>query len=66
MTQPLKKNEILPFSAWIDLKGITLSKVSQTEKREYHVISFIHKSKKSKQKNKQNKTKTNSQIQRIH
>ena len=37
-----KKNEILPFAAmWMDLEIIILSKVSQTEKDKYHVISLI-------------------------
>ena len=37
-----KKNEILPFATtWMDLEGIILSKISQTEKDKYHVISLI-------------------------
>ena len=32
----MKKNEILPFAAtWMDLEGIMLSKISQTEKDKY-------------------------------
>ena len=32
----IKKNEILPFAAtWMDLEGIMLSEVSQTEKDKY-------------------------------
>ena len=39
---PIKKNEILPFAAtWVDLQGIMLSKVSQTEKDKYCMISLI-------------------------
>ena len=35
-----KKNEILPFAAtWMQLEIITLSKVSQTEKDKYHMVS---------------------------
>ena len=35
-TQPLKKNEIMPFAAtWMDLEIITLNEVSQTEKDKY-------------------------------
>ena len=38
----IKKNEIMPFAAtWMDLEMIILSEVSQTEKDEYHMISFI-------------------------
>ena len=36
------KNEIMPFAAtWMDLEIIILSKVSQTEKDKYHMISLI-------------------------
>ena len=39
---PIKKNEIMPFAAtWMDLEIIILSKVSQTEKDKYHMISLI-------------------------
>ena len=38
----IKKNETLPFvTTWVELEGITLSKISQTEKDKYHMISFI-------------------------
>ena len=44
----IKKNEILPFTeAWMDLEGILLSEISQTEKDKHHVISHV-KSKKRK------------------
>ena len=37
-----KKNEIMPFAAaQMDLEIIILSKVSQTEKDKYHMISLI-------------------------
>ena len=38
----IKKNEIIPFAAtWMELEIIILSKVSQTEKDKYHMISLI-------------------------
>ena len=38
----IKKNEFLPFAAtWMDLEGIMLSKISQTEKDKYCMISLI-------------------------
>ena len=41
----IKKSEILPFSAtWMDLKGIMLSEISQTEEDNYCVISLIEES----------------------
>ena len=37
-----KKNEIMPFAAtWMDLEGILLSEISQTEKGKYYMISLI-------------------------
>ena len=37
-----KKNEILPFSTtWMELEGIMLNEISQTEKDTYHMISLI-------------------------
>ena len=36
----VKKKEILPFATtWMDLEGIMLSEVSQTEKGKYYMIS---------------------------
>ena len=38
----IKKNKILPFAAtWVDLEGIMLSEISQTEKDKYCMISVI-------------------------
>ena len=38
----IKKNEILPFvTTWMDLEGIMLREISQTEKDKYCIISFI-------------------------
>ena len=37
-----KKGEIFPFAAtWMDLEGIRLSEISQTEKNIYCMISLI-------------------------
>ena len=39
ITQPQKKNEILPFvMTWMDLEGIMLSEISQTERDKYHML----------------------------
>ena len=38
----IKKNKILSFAAtWMDLEGIMLSEISQTEKDKYCMISLI-------------------------
>ena len=38
----IKQNEILLFVAmWMDLEGIMLSEISQTEKDKYCMISFM-------------------------
>ena len=38
----IKKNETLPFvTTLMDLEGIMLSEVSQTEKNKYHMISLV-------------------------
>ena len=38
----IKKNEILPFAAmWMELEGIMLSEMSQSEKDKYHMTSLI-------------------------
>ena len=37
-----KKNEILPFAAtWMDLEGIMLSEISQTEKDRLYGVTYI-------------------------
>ena len=37
----IKTNEILPYEAtWMDLEGIMLSEISQTEKDKYCMISL--------------------------
>ena len=38
----IKRNEILPFAmTWMELEGIILSQISQSEKDNYHMISLI-------------------------
>ena len=38
----VKKNEILPFATtWMDLEGIMLSEISQTEKDKYCMLSHM-------------------------
>ena len=38
----IKKKEFLPFAtAWMDPESIMLSKISQSEKDKYHMISLI-------------------------
>ena len=38
----VKKMEIMPFvTTWMDLEGIMLSEICQTEKDKYHMISPI-------------------------
>ena len=37
----IKKNEILTFATpWMELEGITLSEISQSEKDKYHITSL--------------------------
>uniref|UniRef100_A0A8C0QSY5 DUF1725 domain-containing protein n=1 Tax=Canis lupus dingo TaxID=286419 RepID=A0A8C0QSY5_CANLU len=39
----IKKNEILLFAMmWMELEGIMLNEVSQSEKDKYHMISLIY------------------------
>ena len=38
----MRKNEILPFAAmWMELEGIMLNEISQSEKDRYHMFSLI-------------------------
>ena len=38
----IKKKEILPLgTAWMDMKSIMLSKISQSDEDKYHMISLI-------------------------
>ena len=55
----IKNNEILPFATtWMDLEGIMLSEISQTEKDKYHMVLLICGILKTKQSNKQNEKQT--------
>ena len=39
----IRKNEIMPFAVtWMDLEGIMLSEISQTEKGKHYTISLIY------------------------
>ena len=39
----IRKDEYLLFaSTWMDLEGIMLSKISQSEKDNYHMVSLIY------------------------
>ena len=38
----MKKNEVWPFAAtWMELEGIMLSEISQSEKDRYHVFTHM-------------------------
>ena len=38
----IKRSEILPFATmWMELEGIMLSEINQSEKDSYHMISLI-------------------------
>ena len=38
----MRKNEIMPFATmWMELEGIMLSEISQSEKDTYHMFSLI-------------------------
>ena len=39
----MRKNEIMPFAAmWMELEGIVLSEISQSQKDRYHMFSLIY------------------------
>ena len=49
----IKKNELLPFvTMWMDLEGIMLRKINQSEKNKYHMISLICRIRRTIQTNK--------------
>ena len=61
----IQKNEILPFKAMrMDLEGIMLNEISQTEKDKYCMLSLICETYKIIQMDVYSKTGTDSQIQR--
>ena len=38
----IKKNEILPFvTTWMELEGIMLTEISQSDKDKYHMTSLL-------------------------
>ena len=38
----MTKDEYLPFtSTWIELEGIMLSEINQSEKNNYHMVSLV-------------------------
>ena len=40
--EDIKRNELLPFATmWMELEGIMLSEIRQSEKNNYHMISPI-------------------------
>ena len=53
----IKKNEMLPFTeAWMNLEGILLSEISQTEKDKHHVISHVKSKKRKSQAHRRDQT----------
>ena len=63
MYSAIKRKEILPFTAtWMDLEGIMLSEISQTDKDKYHMISLICGIKNTNEQT--NKTEIDSEIQK--
>ena len=58
-----KKNKFLPFAAtWMDLEGIMLSEMSQTEKDKYCMIALICGISKIQQTSENNGKEVGSQI----
>ena len=37
----IKNNEILPFATWMDLEGIMLSEISQTERQILFDVTYM-------------------------
>lgn len=56
------KDEILPFLTWIDLEGVMLSKINQTEKGKNYITSFICGVKKNQQNKQTNKNRKQAYI----
>ena len=57
----IKKYESLPFAVtWMDLEGIMVSEINQTEKDQYCMLSLIRRIWKIKQTSEYNKKETDS------
>ena len=53
-----RKKELIPFAtAWMELKSIMLSEISQAVRDKYHMISPLTGTSSTKEKNKQNITR---------
>ena len=52
ITEPFKKNEILPFAmTWMKIGSIMLNEITQSEKDKYHMIhSFVEFKKQNKKR----------------
>ena len=37
----MRRKEIMLFMTWMDLEGVMLSEISQTEKDKYYMISHV-------------------------
>ena len=63
----IKKKKILPFATWMELEGLMLNELSQTEKEKYHLILFTCALfKKKKQKNEFRDAKKFGGFQRVN
>ena len=53
-----EKKELIPFAtAWMELKSIMVSEISQTVRNKYHMISPLTRTYSTKEKSKQNTTR---------
>ena len=51
----IKNNEILPFATWMDLEGIMLSEISQTERQILFDVTYMWNLKKMQHTSEQNR-----------